>query len=96
MNHDGFYVPINCLEHFYSELMDDLFGCEIDPNFMTEYEFSQDYIRIQGPDGKIYYAVEESDDEEFHPLVIEDPVMSLDGESMLIEWATLWSHTAEF
>ena len=46
MNHDGFYVPINCLEHFYSELMDDLFGCEIEPNYMTEYEFSQDYIRI--------------------------------------------------
>ena len=33
---------------------------------------------------------------EYHPLIVDDPIISMYGESMLVEWATLWSHTAAF
>ena len=74
--------------------MDGLFGCVLDRAELIASNFSLDHIRIREKNGSYVYTVTGMED--FHPLVIEDPLITVQGSTVLVEWATHWDHTAEF
>ena len=77
--------------------MEDLFGCELDRESLVAEQFILYNVRIEGPDGKLYYVIPSGfEDEEIYPLVLDDPKITVDGKSIVVQWETLQQHIAKF
>lgn len=97
MNQEGYYVDVDCREHKYQQPEENLFGCELDHEDLTAEQFILYNVRIEGPDGKLYYAIPSGfENEEIYPLVLDDPRITVEGKSIVVQWETLQQHIAKF
>ena len=91
-NSKGDYETVNCSRYMYEKPADGLFGCELDPSYLRANGYSLNHLRIKISNGAYVYTV--PSDEDFHPLIIEDPIVTVQGSKILVEWATHWDYTA--
>ena len=72
---NGHYQTIACPAYVYDYPMDGLFGCVLDRADLIANNFSLDHIRIREKNGSYVYTVTGMED--FHPMIIEDPLITV-------------------
>ena len=94
MNWEGYYETVTCSEYIYEEPIEGQFGCEIDSEFLQTNQFFIESIRIEGPDDVFVFAVLR--EEEFTELMIQDPILKVQGSTVLVEWSVNQDNLFDF
>ena len=94
MNWEGYYETVTCSKYIYEEPIDGQFGCEIDSEFLQTNQFFIESIRIEGPDDVFVFAVLR--EEEFTELMIQDPILKVQGSTVLVEWSVNQDNLFDF
>ena len=74
--------------------MDGQFGCEIDTEFLQTNQFFIENIRIEGPHDVFAFAVLR--EEEFTESIIQDPILKVQGSTVLVEWSVNQENLFDF